>query len=117
MKACSCGSSLTSGDVLHGGGSPIREGAQIKQRHCVAVDGDTESDHAEEIHHEARFHHVDCGHGAVTKHDGIGGRGDWQSEGIRADNSCRKSQVDGVDAHGDRQICQDWDENICRGRV
>ena len=29
----------------------------------------------------------------------------------------RKSQVDGVDAHGDRQICQDWDENICRGRV
>ena len=29
----------------------------------------------------------------------------------------RKSQVDGVDAHGDRQICQDWDENICRRRV
>ena len=29
----------------------------------------------------------------------------------------RKSQVDGVDAHSDRQICQDWDENICRGRV
>ena len=29
----------------------------------------------------------------------------------------RKSQVDGVDAHSDRQICQDWDENICRRRV
>ena len=29
----------------------------------------------------------------------------------------RKSQVDGVDAHSDRQICQDWNENICSGRV
>ena len=97
MKAC-CVSShiLTSCNVLHGCRSPLREGVQIKQRHGVAVDGDAQSDHTEEIHHEARFHHVDSGHGAVTKHDGIGGRGHWQSEGERVDNSCRKGQIDWI---------------------
>ena len=97
MKACCCISSLTSGSVLHGGGRPVRKGVQIQERHCVAVDGDAQSDHAEEIHHEARLHHVECGHGAVTKHDGIGGRGHWQSEGERVDNSCRKEGSDRLD--------------------
>ena len=113
LLQCSINYNGTAGGVPR----PLREGVQIKQRHRVAVDGDTESDDAQDVHDETRLHHVDSGHGAVTEHDGIGGRGDWKSEGVGANNSSRESEIDGIDAHGDGHLGEDRDEHVGRGGV
>ena len=66
---------------------PLRELIQPKKWDSIAVDGDHESDDTDEVHHEAGLHHVRCLHAAVSEHDGIGGCGYGQSEGIRTDYS------------------------------
>ena len=66
---------------------PVGELIEAKKRDSIAVDGDDQSDDADEVHHEAGLHHVHGLHAAVPKHDGIGGCGYGQSKGVRADNS------------------------------
>ena len=70
-----------------GGLGPVRELVQPKKWHCIAVDGDHQCDHADQVHHKAGLHHVSRLHAAVPKHNGIGGCGYGQRKGIGADNS------------------------------
>ena len=66
---------------------PVRELIKPKERDGIAVDRDHQGDDTDEVHHEARLHHVCRLHAAVPKHDGVGGCGYGQGEGIGADNS------------------------------
>ena len=66
---------------------PVRKGVEIKQRHCVTIDGDAESEDAEDVHDEPGLHHVDGRHRAVTEHDGVGSSGHGKSKCIGTYNA------------------------------
>ena len=44
--------------VLLRGGRPVGEGVESEERDGVGVDGETEREHADDVHHEPGLHHV-----------------------------------------------------------
>ena len=44
--------------VLLRGGRPVGEGVESEERDGVGVDGETECEHADDVHHEPGLHHV-----------------------------------------------------------
>ena len=53
----------------------------------------------------------------MAEHDGVGGRGDWQGEGVGAGDAGGESEIDGIDAERHRHLGQDGDQHVGRGRV
>jgi len=63
---------------------PVGEVVQPEERDSVGVDGQGDGEHADDVHHRARLHHVHGLQGAVTEDDGVGRRGYGEGEGVGA---------------------------------
>jgi len=66
---------------------PIWEVVEPEERDGVAVDGDGDGEHTDDVHHHARLHHVHGLERAVTENDGVGRCRHRQGEGVGANNT------------------------------
>ena len=96
---------------------PVWVRVEIKHRNSVGVDGEHQDREADDVHHHPGLHHVHGLHGAVAEHDGVGGRGHRQGEGVRAGDCGGDCEEDGVEAHVDGHVRQDGHQGVGRGRV
>ena len=69
---------------------PVWESVERKQRNCIAVDTGADDRHTDQVHGEARLHHITCLHWAVPEHDSIGSCRHRQGEGVGTDDAWRR---------------------------